>query len=329
MVTYRLARPEEKDAVIAFMDTHWGTKHPILHHPAYFDYYFDGKDTLRFALAIEDGEICAVCGYTPCSESGEDIWISLWQAKKGMNGVGLELMSQMLRLTGAARMSCNNIREKTRPLYHFIGYETGELHQYYRLADRAHYTLAEPDGTPMPAVDPTVRLEEVTDFTELERHWAVVQNCVPKKDLWYLRRRYADFPGYRGQYHFYALRRDAAITALLVVRDNPVGDTCVLRIVDWAGTDEDLALIGGTVDALLTRYHAEYVDFYCAGIPDDVLHAAGFVLRGRDSKAIIPNYLNPPLRANTDYFYFTTQSEGFRMFRADGDQDRPNLPEID
>ena len=41
---------------------------------------------------------------------------------------------------------------------------------------------------------------------------------------------------------------------------------------------------------------------------------------------VIPNYLTPPLLENTEYYYFTNEPEHFVIFRADGDQDRPNLP---
>ena len=40
---------------------------------------------------------------------------------------------------------------------------------------------------------------------------------------------------------------------------------------------------------------------------------------------IIPNYLTPPVHENTEYYYFTNKPEGFVLFKADGDQDRPNL----
>ena len=40
---------------------------------------------------------------------------------------------------------------------------------------------------------------------------------------------------------------------------------------------------------------------------------------------IIPNYLTPPVHENTEYYYFTNKPENFVLFKADGDQDRPNL----
>ena len=64
---------------------------------------------------------------------------------------------------------------------------------------------------------------------------------------------------------------------------------------------------------------------YCTGLSDASVNAGGFTLRERGSETVIPNYLNPPVDFNTDYFYFTSDASGFRMFKADGDQDRPNL----
>ena len=39
----------------------------------------------------------------------------------------------------------------------------------------------------------------------------------------------------------------------------------------------------------------------------------------------LKNYLTPPVHENTEYYYFTNKPESFVLFKADGDQDRPNL----
>lgn len=53
--------------------------------------------------------------------------------------------------------------------------------------------------------------------------------------------------------------------------------------------------------------------------------AAGFTERVEGDGCIIPNYLTPPVHENTEYYYFTNKPENFVLFKADGDQDRPNL----
>ena len=49
------------------------------------------------------------------------------------------------------------------------------------------------------------------------------------------------------------------------------------------------------------------------------------MLRTADDTNIIPNYLNPLLQENIDYCFFTSSTDKFMMFKADGDQDRMNL----
>ena len=61
---------------------------------------------------------------------------------------------------------------------------------------------------------------------------------------------------------------------------------------------------------------------YCFGADGT---KAGFVLRDKDDTNIIPNYLNTLLQQNIDYYFFTTDTDSFVMFKADGDQDRKNL----
>ncbi len=39
---------------------------------------------------------------------------------------------------------------------------------------------------------------------------------------------------------------------------------------------------------------------------------------------IIPNHFEPFEQRNIDIHFFTSQMEHFRMFKADGDQERPN-----
>lgn len=320
---YRLACCEEKKKIIAFMDAYWGSRHPILHKEEYFQYYFcTHKDRLNFALALEGESICAVCGFTPCNEACSEIWISLWQAAPKKNGVGLELMSRMLSLTGAQRMSCNNIRPETQVFYQFLGYETGELKQYYRLGTRMDFQLAQPENLQRPEVDRTVYYRRVSSFAELCACAELPSVSLPQKDLWYVQRRFFQFPGYA--YELYGLYEKGRIRALLAVRPNPVNDRCVLRIVDYWGTEEDFGRVGGTIEALLEQYRAEYADLYCTGLSQQALTQAGFTLREHGSRTVIPNYLNPPVACNTDYFYFTSDPTDFRMFRADGDQDRPN-----
>ena len=79
------------------------------------------------------------------------------------------------------------------------------------------------------------------------------------------------------------------------------------------------------VSRLMADCGAEYADCYCWGIPAQTMAEAGFCARTEDDLNIIPNYLTPPLCENTEYYFFTSEPAAFTMFKADGDQDRPNI----
>ena len=145
----------------------------------------------------------------------------------------------------------------------------------------------------------------------------------PYKDLWYLARRYFHYP--RQRYDVWAVEECGAVQALLATRCIPVNGTCVLRIVDYTGVPEAFSRLGAAVSRLMADCGAEYADCYCWGIPAHAMAEAGFCARTEDDLNIIPNYLTPPLCENTEYYFFTSEPAAFTMFKADGDQDRPNI----
>ncbi len=326
----RLARPDEADRVVGFVNKNFDRALPLVNIPEYFDYYYRFDGALHFALAEQGGEILAAAGYIPSNRSAEpDVWVSVLVAAAGHNGVGLSLMDALPALTGARVVSCNNIRPKTMPLYRFLGWYAGRLPHFYRLGGRGGHRLARvADPVILPAGG-DLALREVKSAAQLRELGLPPSSRTPRKDLWYLERRYFGFPGFR--YDVYAAGDGGAPAAYLVARTvdtdplHPESNVRVLRIVDFVGEDEVLPSIGGAIDRLLHQSRAEYADCYCFGIGAETFAAAGFCERREGDGSVIPNYLTPPLRENTEYYFFTNRPDGFVMFKADGDQDRPNL----
>ena len=67
----------------------------------------------------------------------------------------------------------------------------------------------------------------------------------------------------------------------------------------------------------------EFVDVYSFGIPVEIYEQGGFVRCGADSENIIPNYFHPFVQENITLKMVDPMLAGLRMFRGDGDQDRP------
>ena len=94
----RLARPDEQGRVLAFINEHFDWRLPVVNRPEWFRFYFQSGDALQFALAEQKGKLAAVAGYILASRGPcPDVWVSVWVARKGCNGAGLELAAVDLR----------------------------------------------------------------------------------------------------------------------------------------------------------------------------------------------------------------------------------------
>ena len=328
-ITFRLASKADEADIVRFVNEHWNSRHPLVNLRDFFVYYYDAGDgSLRFALAFNGQRLVAVAGFVPASQGPQaDIWVSLWAADKSARGAGLELMAALPQLTGCRTLACNNIRPETRAFYEFLGYTTGRAGHFYRLAKRQEYKAASLQTQDIPPVNGEAALTLCpTPHALLARGFTPPPNANPYKDLWYILRRYYEYP--RQQYNVYTacLPGEATPQALLATRTVPVLGTHVLRIADYIGEASFLPQLGNAIDGLLLQEDAEYAELYCAGLSSSLLRQAGFAERMEGDSNILPHYLTPPLIENVDFYYFTSRPDGFVLFRADGDQDRPHTP---
>ena len=229
---------------------------PLLNRPELYHYYYESRGNApQFAVAEQDGRYLSAAGYIfasdfPCS----DVWVSIWVAAKGHNGVGLELMSALPELLGARVVACNNIRANTCVLYQFLGWTAERVGHYYRLGKQESFTLASPAVSERLPVVRDLCLEKVSDTLVLDSLGMPDTPHTPRKDLWYLRRRYFAYPHLT--YDVWATRENGRLLAYVVTRTVTAEDTdCVpvVRLVDYLGPDAVLPRLGGALDDLLQQ----------------------------------------------------------------------------
>ena len=100
-----------------------------------------------------------------------------------------------------------------------------------------------------------------------------------------------------------------------------------MRIVDYYGDESVLNDTLYHLKGIMDINNYEYIDMYCFGLKEEIILKAGFLkIQDQESKTIIPNYFEPFVQNNICLKFFTDFKDlkNLRVFKADGDQDRPN-----
>ncbi len=314
-----------------FCRDHWPGEHPLIHRPDVFEYYYrDADGGLNFAVArdAQSGELFAVCGYIKTNRTANpDLWLSYLLAKKGAPfSLSFKLIQWIAGTVNARTVGCNNIRPAVFPMYEFLGYTTGPIPQFYRFnPEIENYTICKITDREIPSVEFESLTFSSIDAPLTAAEWeelGLAENK-PYKDRDYYQKRYLDYPWIA--YELFAGRSaGGALRALVALRVFRYESALALRVVDYVGAAESIAAAGAFLDREMRARGAEFCDWFAAGIPADVMARAGFRLLEIDGGNIVPLYLDPPRMENTPMYCAISDPEGYRMFRADGDQDRKN-----
>ncbi len=317
---FRTARYDEQSDITDFLNKHWGEKHPLLNNERLKEHYFCDDGNFNFALCTAGEDIAAVAGFIYSSRDKKSAFISIWCADATYSGAGLELMDRMRDLIGVDMICCNNIRPKTIPFYEFLGYSAGKFTHAYMLADRDDYKLAVVKNKKvLPPCESDAKLIPI-DYIDDNTLKMLCKNLAVKKDAKYIKHRYIDYPF--AEYKLYELN-DGLTSAVIAFRSISANGVMAIKLVDFIGEPKDVVHLGQPLKILMEESGAEFVEFYNVGISREILERAGFAIRDEQDNNIIPTYLVPPDIKNVDFYYFTDRVDGFSMYRADGDGDRP------
>ena len=314
-------KESDKKNLFNFLEKNWNINHIYLKDKKYFDYEF--SDNSNFILAKDNDEIIATLGYFDYDNKG-DIWTVIWKNSGKMND-GLKCL-QFLLNAGYKSVSSCGINKKTIPIYEFLGINTGRLKHFYILNQEIkEYKIAK-------IVEKNIRkvkYEEFKDVIEINNigellkliNYQELKKYNFYKSPEYFNKRYFKHPYYK--YHILVKFKNAdSILVYRIVKAN--GGSCI-RIMDFLGDEKEFnELINYLIDKMLKEKH-EYVDIYEVGIEDEILENSGFIERKEEDSNIIPNYFEPFIQKNVEIYYMSTCKDKFRIFKGDGDQDRPSV----
>jgi hypothetical protein len=336
MPELRRCRAGEIQGVMAFIDEHWRKGHVLATSRALMDWQYRAEDgSYNFIVAMEGDKLLGVLGYIPedhydATLKGKGIaWLALWKLRDDVKvaGLGLSMLRHLEKLIGSAAVGVNGINATHPPMYKAMGYQTGHLHHHYVVNPDAPQTLMNSSAPqqvfPYPASGEADMHElDIAGLESMAVQWPITNHKSPAS----FSKRYLQHPFYR--YHAYLLEHRSS-RGLIVARVADHGQAAALRLVDFIGDVDVLAESGSSLHRLMQDLKVEYTDFLNAGLPPHVLEHAGFADLDFAGHVIVPNRFEPLERRNVKVLYAikSASARDIKIFRGDGDQDRPNVLE--
>lgn len=174
-----------------------------------------------------------------------------------------------------------------------------------------------------------------TTFSKFKNDKLRIKECkklvkLPKSDYYpikskkYFTQKYSNNPFYK--YSFLEFKKNNKLLFFFVIRKIKVKkNISIVRIVDFYGKLSNKNYLGRTLKQYLQVNNYEYIDFLCIGLENKLLKKVGFNLK--KNKQLIPNYFEPYIKKNIklELCTFINNYKNCVFFKADGDQDRPNI----
>lgn len=331
---FRTATIKDVDAIMQFIKMYWAENHILARDKDFLLYEYGNGEQLNFNLAIDrkTGQIDVLMGFylysndeKSCDSSGGLIKVN---PNCRIPFIGIEVVKRHISNVGRVYVGNGANPNTALPLVkRILGHFVGKLNHFYCINLKEDFKIA------------IIKNKEIKMITEpkqkklylinsVEDMYAVFddesyKNRFTYKDRSYIDKRYFRHPIY--QYKLYSIGKENVKT-VLVLREISCNGGKIARIVDVLGDENELAYIGNSIQKMLEDNHYEYIDIYEHGVEDAVMDKAGFIQRKDDDENIIPNYFEPYEAKNIEIYYHST-CENAKIFKADGDQDRPNYRE--
>ena len=336
----RFCRIDEFDELIEFIDTYWRKNHVFVLSKEMFDFQHlnlrDNRYDFIIAKHRESGEIHSALGFVTTQQFDENIkdvvvWPAIWKTRDDIKvkGLGVSLFYYLKEHVAIDSIAALGISEIALSIYKHWNFETGKIRHYilpnhklnnYYLCDNLNKIAS------VSMDDDTLKLKEIDcdEYENIDASEEVFSDLNKYKSKKYYANRFFHHPIYK--YVFYSIGQDD-VKAIMIARIcGHEGHDC-LRIVDYIGDVSHLKAVGNQLNELMEKNQYEYIDFVEVGLDDRKLSEAYFVDKETIEGLVVPNYFEPFEKRNIylDYSLKTVSGYKAEFFKADSDQDRPNL----
>ena len=326
---------DDADEIMKFIDLEWRKNHILSKNKEFFLYEYSNKNLLNFITSKYKGKINGILGFLKSSsDNSATVWTTMWKVSKSKNSsiLGLQLLNYLFTLGYKSVMS-SGINPSAEKIYSHLGYYVGELGHYFipnhkvktfRIAkfDRDILNNYHSNRIYENYVCRKINSHEVNKFFKFKKFL----KQIPNKNYEYFKKRFIDHPIY--DYEIYGVLKGDEILSIMVVRIVNHGKSSCLRIVDFYGLEETIGAHTTNLCKIMYLNEFEYIDFLNFGLQKQRLKTAGFTLLNHSQKKIIvPNFFEPFVKKNLKvrFFYNNKKIDYLRIYKADGDQDRPSI----
>lgn len=332
---YRFCRIDEIDRLKKFIDEHWHKGHILSKSDELiiFQHEVPGEDYLTFAIAEnqETGDIDGVYGYinywkyAPSHHIPKSLWGAVWKVRddvhnKEIGAVGMGLMRFIFKNDPTEIWSSLGISGKHKDIAVNMNYRVGDMNRYYF----ANHSVDDYKIIKNPEIKHLIHSTSYVSEIDLPQNHIFSKNINPYKDIEYFENRYKAHPFFK--YRYLGLYQGTELKGLFVFRKVNVLDTCVLRIMDFIGDLTDCGAVSESLQKILEQEKAEYIDCLNYGLHETLFEQLGFSQAQLGGTTIIPEYFDPfeQRYVPMEYAYIKDDDTPLVIFKADGDQDRPN-----
>ena len=350
MLIIKPARKIDKVKIQKFMNLNFKKNHIISKNSKFFNWQYRNSDgKINCTLALKNKEIVGVYFYVPLSHFDKKldknhIFFSTWTVKGFKKNISINENKEGIAI---ALKIINNIYQYFKSYLIInvgIDIRLKKFHEYkkiksyisnhhfiispyikkFNILQKCSHLIKKFNKKKNKAKINFKKIKKLNDLKKLETE-DLFNYQIPLKSNDYLINRYLKHPIYK--YHIYAISRKKTI-ALCVFRVAKAKNTNVIRIIDYVGSNKSFRYLNHFFYKILKLYKAEYLDFYSFGIPLSDLKKSGLIDKNNYKDLIIPEYFEPFLYKNivipVGYLNYVTKGN-VRIFKGDGDQDRPSI----
>jgi hypothetical protein len=330
-----IASLQDIDEIMMFIHHNWKNNHILSKNKSFFKYEHQNKNKINFIIAKNEDKIVGVLGFISTSTKDlANIFTVIWKVEEN-NGnpvLGIQLLNFLEKVKGVENVFSVGINKNILQIFKYLNIYTNKLNQYVIInKEIKNFKIATVSKTKRKIIKSNKYLDDfnvrrINNEHELDNFdFLNYKFNLPYKSKDYFIKRYFKHPIYN--YDIYAVYQGKNIASLYFTRIQPYNNSNVIRIVDFIGDQNVIYSFSKYISKLIITEGYEYADFYCFGLDNEIILDAGFeIVNTQNDELIIPNYFQPFVKKNITIYFFanTKEVEKIKLFKGDGDQDRPS-----